>query len=1020
MKQTLINSSFTLKSATLIHLNQFKSCFCKLNNKWLKYHFGCIFWFLILFQISIIGQTSPYFQQEVNYNISVALDDQHHFLHGSVEIEYVNNSPDELEFLYFHLWPNAYKNNETALAKQQFQINGKSKLFKLDSNRGYIDSLDFSVNGEQVLWEYDIGHIDICSITLKEPLKPGQQINIRTPFRVKLPRGGISRLGHVDQSYQVTQWYPKPAVYDNRGWHQMPYLDKGEFYSEFGTFHVKITLPEDYTIAASGNLRTLSEIKRLDQLAGQNKQVTGDTHSRETSQNQLKTLEYVMVNAHDFAWFADKNYVVDKDSVQLPNSGKFVTTWAFYVPEQEGLWKKSTHYINDAVRFYSEKVGDYPYKQCTAVAGPLGSGGGMEYPGITIIGDTRDSISLNQVIMHEVGHNWFYAVIGSNERMFPFLDEGINTHYEMQYMLSRYPDLKLHEFAGIPSSFASFLNIDSQPYYLYYYLPYEIPAKMNFDQSNLLHSDEYTMYNYFAIVYLKSAFVLNYLKAWVGEANLDKAMHHYYKKWKFRHPYPDDFRKSVEESLDKNIDWFYEQLLPTTRKVDYKIKKVNGDSAFIVNSGNIQSPFLLEGMKDGNTEFSEWYEPISNDDWVKIPTNQIDKLVVDPSFITTDLYRKNNYYHLNHFNKKFEPLRFKFLLGLEDPSRNTIYYAPVIGWNNYNKTMAGLWLHSGILKKKRVEYQLLPMYGFGNNDLAGSAKFNVFFPLRGGIFRNIDLSISGVRYGYTNKASFNRFTAGLDFLFDTPLEKNVFNTLHTRYTFASDMQYLMDEEQDPPYDYFYNLSFSRQKKGRVNPYKITANLESGPKYMKASLEANYRISYTTRGGLDIRAFMGKFIVNNNPSFIYDFSLSGRKGSQDYRFEHVFLNRFGNYPDDLFSRQFVPSDGGFALFFPFGYSDDWLGSVNLTSNLPKIPMLKPFVNTAFTKTENDGGDFTLYAEGGLMLGGNLIGIYFPMFSSEDISSYLSENTSTYWQRVRFVFRLEELNLFKLRELILFSL
>ncbi len=986
----------------------------------MTHNFIYTFIFCLLFPFFIQGQNKTYFQQEVNYDISVVLDDQQHMLDGFVEIEYTNNSPDELGFIYFHLWPNAYKNNETALAKQQFRINGRSKLFQLDSNRGYIDSLDFKVNGEEIIWEYDIGHIDICNLTLKKPLQPGDKIKITTPFRVKLPRGGISRLGHIGQSYQISQWYPKPAVYDNRGWHPMPYQDKGEFYSEFGKYNVKITLPVDYTVAASGNLLTKSEIERLNKLSNDKYSKNGNTATRKQGSGEMKTLEYIMENVHDFAWFADKNYIVEKDSVLLPNTGKKVTSWAFYVAEQEKLWNRATHYINDAVYFYSKKVGDYPFDHCTAVAGPLGSGGGMEYPGITIIGNTADSVSLNQVIMHEVGHNWFYGTLGSNERAYPFMDEGINSYYEMQYMLSRYPDLYLDDYTNVPPWIASLLDIDSLPYYLYYFIPYEIAAKMNYDQSSFLHSDDYNMYNYFAITYLKNAFVLNYFKEWVGETNMDKAMQHYYKKWKFKHPYPEDFRNSLEESLDADVDWLFDQLLSTTRKMDYKIKRVKGDSALIVNSGNVQSPFVLQGFNEGKTVFSHWHPPVNDEDWVTTPSSHVDKITLDNNFKTTDLYRKNNYYKMRGLNKKFEPLRFKFLLGLEDPSRTTVYYSPVAGWNNHNKTMAGLWLHSGLFKKKRVEYQLLPMYAFGNNDLAGSAKFNVFFPLQGGVFRNIDFMLSGVRYSYTAPSSFNRITAGLDFLFDSPVDQNVFNTLHTRYTFASDMQYLLDSEQDPPYDYFYNLSYSHQKKGRVNPYKIVADLESGPKYIKATLEANYKVSYTSQGGMSIRGFLGKFIVNNNPSFVYDFSLTGRKGGQDYKFQHVFLNRFGNYPDDLFSRQFVNTDGGFASFFPYGYSDDWMGAINLNSTIPKIPLIKPFVNAGFTKAENYNDEFKLYAEGGLMIGGKIIGVYFPMFSSEEIQSYLSDNTSSYWQRVRFVLRLEELNPFKIRELMLFSM
>ncbi|MBN1598358.1 MAG: hypothetical protein JW894_08690, partial [Bacteroidales bacterium] len=139
-----------------------------------------------------------YFQQEVNYRIKVELDDSLHFLSGFEEIEYVNNSPDNLEYIWFHLWANSFSDNNTALAKQKLELNGKRKLFEIDSQRGFIDSLDFKVNGKAVSWSIDKDHIDICRINLNEPLKSGGSITITTPFYVKIPGGSSSKFGHVD------------------------------------------------------------------------------------------------------------------------------------------------------------------------------------------------------------------------------------------------------------------------------------------------------------------------------------------------------------------------------------------------------------------------------------------------------------------------------------------------------------------------------------------------------------------------------------------------------------------------------------------------------------------------------------------------------------------------------------------------------------------------------------------------------------------------------------------------------
>ena len=210
---------------------------------------------------------TDYFQQHVAYDISVELDDQEHTLAANEKIIYTNNSPDTLNFIWFHLWPNAYKNDSSALAKQFLRLGSTRFKYTKEKDRGYIDSLDFSVDGIDVDWEFHPEWIDVAKVTLPKPLLPNGIVTIETPFFVKLPKV-ISRLGHTGKHYEVTQWYPKPAVYDKNGWHPMPYLNMGEFYSEFGSFDVKITLPKNYRIMATGDfVNGESELAWLDSLA---------------------------------------------------------------------------------------------------------------------------------------------------------------------------------------------------------------------------------------------------------------------------------------------------------------------------------------------------------------------------------------------------------------------------------------------------------------------------------------------------------------------------------------------------------------------------------------------------------------------------------------------------------------------------------------------------------------------------------------------------------------------------------
>jgi len=216
---------------------------------------------LIVFASFAEASSQEYFQQRVNYKIQVRLNDKLHELDAFETLDYINNSQDTLRFLFFHLWPNGYSNNKTELAKQLFSINGKQKLFNDPELKGYMDSLDFRIDNQKVQWNLLSGQPDICKVILNKPLLPHDSITITTPFHVKIPKGVTSRLGHIGESYQISQWYPKPAVYDQTGWHQMSNQDQGEFYSEFGSFDVSITLPENYIVGATGIFKIRRKFK---------------------------------------------------------------------------------------------------------------------------------------------------------------------------------------------------------------------------------------------------------------------------------------------------------------------------------------------------------------------------------------------------------------------------------------------------------------------------------------------------------------------------------------------------------------------------------------------------------------------------------------------------------------------------------------------------------------------------------------------------------------------------------------
>lgn len=477
---------------------------------------------LLCVQISY-SQTNNYFQQRVDFQINVTLNVQEKSLNAFETIEYTNNSPDTLHFIWFHLWPNAYKNDRTAFSEQMLQNGNTDFYFSDESKRGYINQLNFKVNETAAVLEDHPLYIDVAKLILPEPLAPGKTVTISGSFHEKLPYL-FSRGGYKGDQFIISQWFPKPAVYDRKGWHEMPYLDQGEFYSEFGNYKVNITVPKEYTIAAAGTL--------VD----------------ESSDENNKTLTYVLNDVHDFAWFADKDFIVDTDSI-LSSDGHIVKLSSYYKKDGPGIWKESLSMMSDALRSREKWLGPYKYKNLTVVQGPPEIQGGMEYPTITVISPESDEYILAETINHEIGHNWNYGILANNERTHPWMDEGINSFFTQRFMNERY---------GQPTPPKGFIEsrfpVDPTD------LEYRILVSEKIDQPIETPSAKFSEANYYTIAYYKTVLWMKQLEKYLGEKAFDSSMKSYYQTWKFKHPSPQDFKQVIEQVSDKNVDSIFNLL----------------------------------------------------------------------------------------------------------------------------------------------------------------------------------------------------------------------------------------------------------------------------------------------------------------------------------------------------------------------------------------------------------------------------------------------------------------------------
>lgn len=970
----------------------------------------------ILILLLIIGNSframsQEYFQQEVNYTIRVTLNDELHELKAFENIEYINHSPDTLLFIYFHLWPNAYSNNNTPLAKQLIKQYGKHQLFNNPELRGFIDSLDFKVNDKSVHWELLPGQPDICRLNLNNPLNPSDTIQITTPFRVKIPKGVTSRLGHIGESYQISQWYPKPAVYDQDGWHQMSYLDQGEFYAEFGHFDVSITLPANYIVGATGNLQNESEIEMLNKLSSDTfwaNNASTTENNFPVSSKQTKTLRYTTEKIHDFAWFADKRFNVQKGKVKLPHSDREITTMVLFTNEQSELWKEALEYVNGAIYWFSDKIGDYPYQNFTAVESALTSGAGMEYPGVTVIGLADDAYSLDEVISHELCHSWFYSALGSNERRYPFMDEGLTSAYTDRYMHHKYPEKKLWEVYVENKRWARFMKIEEMPIQYMQELEWLVQARNNLEQPLDLPSDEYTELSYTVMLYYKAPIAFNYLRAYLSDSIFDGAIQEYFRVWKFKHPQPKDLRATIETQSSKDLTWFFNDLLSTTKRLDYKMVRLKNQQLLIQNKGELAAPLLIAGINADTITFRKWVDGFEGDKWIELPLGSYSEIRIDPEHVMPELFRTNNNIKTSGAFPRAAPIRFNLLYSLEDPETHTLTYMPIINWSQKNGFMLGLAFHNGITTTKPFQFTMMPLYGFKDSNLAGFGRVAYNITPYNNFIQLATLSLEAKQFGAPGKQSYRKLKTGVEVNFRNKRMTNPINhKLIGNYIIASNLSQIK-QQQKAKMNSYAQVGYLLSKNSLNNPYSLFVSFEAGKTHQKTSLEINYKLSYQgDNNGLDVRFFAGTMLKDNPETPYYSFSTSGRSGNEQYLYQGFYPDRFGLFPDNFFTRQMTLSEGGLVspINTSLGYSK-WLLSMSLSSTLPgkasQLP-IKPFLNILLNDHGiSDNLSSLFFYEAGLKVGiWGVFEIYIPILVSKNIDSV----NSSFKNNIRFLFSLD---------------
>ncbi len=506
----------------------------------------------------IIAQKPNYWQQHVDYKMDVTMDVKTYQYHGKQELIYTNNSPDTLKRVFYHLYNNAFQpgsemdirlqnisDPDSRMVNKVKNADGKeikeSRIAKLQPNEiGYLKISNFKQDGESALTK-ELG--TILEVTLAKPILPGKSTVFTLDFDGQVPlqirRSGRNNKEDIELS--MAQWYPKMAEFDFEGWHADPYIAR-EFHGVWGNFDVNITIDKNYILGGSGYLLNANDI-------GYNYE---EAVVKVTIPKKRKTLtwHFKAPNVHDFTWAADKNYIHDK--LLRPDG---VTLHFLYKnnPNILDTWKKAQAKTSQIMDYYNKIVGQYPYKQYSVIQG---GDGGMEYAMCTLVLGEGKPDGFVGLIAHEMGHSWFQHILASNESKHGWMDEGFTSFIE---------DLAVNELAE-----KKVINPFAGAYKGYYFL-----VNSGKEQSLSTHADRFDSNQPYSIAsYSKGEIFLSQLIYLIGKDNLMKTLKRYYAEFQFKHPTPNDIKRTAERVSGANLDWYLTDWTETNNTIDYGIKTV--------------------------------------------------------------------------------------------------------------------------------------------------------------------------------------------------------------------------------------------------------------------------------------------------------------------------------------------------------------------------------------------------------------------------------------------------------------
>ena len=881
------------------------------------------------------------------------------------EIVFYNTSETPLDSIYLLNWANAYKDRNTPLAKRLLEDYNKSFYFSKKSDRGYSKVNRLLCNQQNVHFGEVEDKQDLIWIELKEPLQPGASVVLDLDYEVKVPSDRFTRYGHDGVNYNLRYWYITPAVFNGQ-WNLYSNLNMDDYFMEPTDYELQFQIPIGFTLHsnlhAEANI-TENHVTYSMKEKGQLEVEVNIQYQNDFSTYQLRDME-VQTN------LKSKNLTENLKGDVLQRQIDFIESYLGDFPYEKILVNRTTYLKNPV----------YGFNQLPKSMNPF-----------------SDIFEWDIKMFKALSERFIDNTILVNDRTEYWLPDGIQIYLMMEYVSRYYPEVKaignVSKKWGIRKYSIAQLDFNGKyPFVL------QFTTRKVLDQSLSTRSDSLSNLNLKLVNRYKSGLGLRYLETYLQDSIVKNSLKEYYRDHSTKFSHAGDFENILKQKTNKDLSWFFNDYVNTTRKIDYTIKKteIRGDSVDVVlkNKTGYAAPLTIYGIDKKEVKFKKWLEGIPDQDTITVSRQGIDRLSLNYEFLYPENNLRDNWKKLNPslFNK---PLKFRFYRDIEDPYYNQVFYKPYFNYNFYDGVLLGPTLYNQALFKKTWLFSVSPVYGFKSNSLLGSFSLAYeYLPEKTPVYR-YRAGLFASRFHYDEDLAFTKFTPFLRIDFKRNSLRDVGGkSLITRLV-SVDKELPPDVEADETFQYnVLNFRYGYSRPDIINDLRYFADLQFEKDFSKFSVDVRYRKLTRFNRHYDLRLFFGTFFHNETETDFFSFALDR---PSDYMFDLEYLGR--SEDSGFLSQQTIIAEGGFKTIFPDQFANEWMLTTNASASIWR--WVEVYADAGFFKNRSETAQFRYDSGIRLNFVPNFLEVYFPIQSSLGFEPGFSD----YASRIRFVLTID---------------